>query len=171
MTQPPVSPPVPPLPFWHPASLLATWFGSGLLPKAPGTWGSLASLPCAIVIAALAGPWGLLAAVLAVTVAGLWAADVYAARSGESDPGEVVIDEVAGQWLALVPAALDHVGGARDLGQTAGDQAAGAGLRRGDLEARAPVGFEQVFGLRDHGTGKGHGSGHRSDTPKASAPA
>ncbi len=103
--QPPASPL--PLPFWHPASLLATWFGSGLLPKAPGTWGSLAALPCAIAIAALAGPWGLLAAVLAVTVAGLWAADVYAARSGESDPGEVVIDEVAGQWLALVPAALD----------------------------------------------------------------
>ncbi len=107
MTQPPVSPPVPPLPFWHPASLLATWFGSGLLPKAPGTWGSLAALPCAIVIAALAGPWGLLAAVLAVTAAGLWAADIYAARSGADDPGEVVIDEVAGQWLALVPAALD----------------------------------------------------------------
>ena len=99
--------PVQPLPFWHPASLLATWFGSGLLPKAPGTWGSLAALPFAIVIAALAGPWGLLAAVLAVTVAGLWAADVYAARSADNDPGEVVIDEVAGQWLALVPAALD----------------------------------------------------------------
>ena len=107
MTQPPVSPPIPPLPFWHPASLLATWFGSGLLPKAPGTWGSLAALPCAIVIAALAGPWGLLAAVLAVTVAGLWAADVYATRSGADDPPRVVIDEVAGQWLALVPVALD----------------------------------------------------------------
>ena len=99
--------PVQPLPFCHPASLLATWFGSGLLPKAPGTWGSLAALPCAIVIATLAGPWGLLAAVLAVTVAGLWAADVYTARSADNDRGEVVIDEVAGQWLALVPAALD----------------------------------------------------------------
>ena len=59
------------------------------------------------VLAALAGPWGLLAAVLAVTVAGRWAADVDAARSGADDPGEVVIDEVAGQWLALVPVALD----------------------------------------------------------------
>ncbi len=111
MTPPPAAPPVPPqvspLPFWHPASLLATWFGSGLLPKAPGTWGSLAALPFAIVIAALAGPWGLLAAVLAATVAGLWAADVYAARSGADDPPRVVIDEVAGQWLALVPVALD----------------------------------------------------------------
>lgn len=103
----PPQPPVPPLPFWHPASLLATWFGSGLLPKAPGTWGSLAALPFAFAIASLAGAWGLLAAVLAVTAVGLWAADVYAARSGESDPGKVVIDEVAGQWLALVPAALD----------------------------------------------------------------
>ncbi len=99
--------PPPPLSFWHPASLLATWFGSGLLPKAPGTWGSLAALPFAVVIAALAGPWGLLAAVLAVTVAGLWAAGVYAGRRGVDDPSEVVIDEVAGQWLALVPVALD----------------------------------------------------------------
>ena len=31
----------------HPAALLATWFGAGLLPRAPGTWGSLAALPFA----------------------------------------------------------------------------------------------------------------------------
>jgi len=35
------------LPFWHPAVLLATWFGAGLLPVVPGTWGSLAALPFA----------------------------------------------------------------------------------------------------------------------------
>jgi phosphatidylglycerophosphatase A len=95
------------LPFWHPASLLATWFGAGLLPKAPGTGGSLAALPFAIVITALAGPWGLLVAAFAVMVLGLWAAAVYAAHHGTDDPSEVVIDEVAGQWLALVPVALD----------------------------------------------------------------
>jgi phosphatidylglycerophosphatase A len=96
-----------PLPFWHPASVLATWFGCGLLPKAPGTWGSLAALPLAFVLAELAGPRGLLIGALLVLIVGLWAADVYAAHSGSGDPGEVVIDEVAGQWLALVPAALD----------------------------------------------------------------
>ncbi len=99
----------PPLPlnFWHPISLLATWFGSGLLPKAPGTWGSLAALPFAFLIAALAGTWGLLAAAILATLVGVWAAGVYAARSGQEDPQAVVIDEVAGQWLALVPVAHD----------------------------------------------------------------
>ena len=33
-----------------PASLIATFFGSGLLPKAPGTWGSLAALPCGVAL-------------------------------------------------------------------------------------------------------------------------
>jgi phosphatidylglycerophosphatase A len=99
--------PPPPLSLWHPVSLLATWFGSGLLPKAPGTWGSLAALPFAIVIVAFAGSWGLLAAAILTTLVGVWAAGVYAVRSGQDDPQRVVIDEVAGQWLALVPVADD----------------------------------------------------------------
>ena len=70
-----------PLPFSHPASLLATWFGAGLLPKAPGTWGSLAALPFGLAIASVAGPWGLLAAALVVLVLGAWAAGVYATHS------------------------------------------------------------------------------------------
>jgi phosphatidylglycerophosphatase A len=96
-----------PLPFAHPASLIATWFGSGYLPKVPGTWGSLASLPFAAVIVLAGGPWALLAAAVAVFLAGLWASGVYAARSGAEDPQAVVVDEVAGQWLAIVPVALD----------------------------------------------------------------
>ena len=101
------APPPRPLSFWHPASLLATWFGSGLLPKAPGTWGSLAALPFAYGIAVFSGTWGLLAAAILATLVGVWAGGVYAARSGQDDPQRVVIDEVAGQWLALVPVAQD----------------------------------------------------------------
>ena len=93
------------LSFWHPASLLATWFGSGLLPRAPGTWGSLAALPFAYGITAAGGPWALLAAAALAFLAGLWASGVYAATNGSHDPGQVVIDEVAGQWLTLVPLA------------------------------------------------------------------
>ncbi len=96
-----------PLRFWHPISLLATWFGSGLLPKAPGTWGSLAALPFAFFIVAWTGTWGLLTAAVLATLVGVWAASVYAARSGQEDPQRVVIDEVSGQWLALVPVAHD----------------------------------------------------------------
>src|SRR5262245_59309411 len=57
------------LPPWHPAAVLATWFGVGLLPVMPGTWGSLAALPCAWVIRGLWGTFGLtigIAIVLAV---------------------------------------------------------------------------------------------------------
>ncbi len=101
------APPAAPLGFWHPVSLIATWFGSGLLPKAPGTWGSLAALPFGFAIVAYTGTWGLAVATVVATLIGVWAAGVYAARSGREDPQSVVIDEVAGQWLALLPAALD----------------------------------------------------------------
>ncbi len=85
----------------RPSVLLATWFGSGLLPKAPGTWGSLAALPFAWGIQSSGGQGALLAAAAAIFFIGWWAADRYARDTGIKDPGSVVIDEVAGQWLAL----------------------------------------------------------------------
>lgn len=88
-----------------PAVLLATWFGSGLLPRAPGTWGSLAALPPAWFIHLSAGWAGLLAGVVIVFVIGIWAANGYMERFGGDDPSPVVIDEVAGQWLTLAAAA------------------------------------------------------------------
>ena len=90
---------------FHPAAFLATWFGCGLLPKAPGTWGSLGALPFGALLAWWGGPALLLAASGLVLVVGLWASDRYATALGLDDPGVVVIDEVVGQWLALVPAA------------------------------------------------------------------
>lgn len=96
------------LPIWHPAFLLATWFGTGLLPKAPGTWGSAAALPFAWVIAWYGGEyWILLAASLAIFVIGIWAAEIYSKHAGVKDAGPIVIDEVAGQWLALCIVPLD----------------------------------------------------------------
>jgi phosphatidylglycerophosphatase A len=89
------------LPFWHPAFLIATWFGSGLLPKMPGTWGSAAALPFAWVIALYAGPWALFAAALVAFAVGVWASEVYSRHSGIKDAGPIVIDEIAGQWLTL----------------------------------------------------------------------
>jgi len=91
--------------FWWASLLLATWFGVGLLPKAPGTWGSLAALPCAWLIVWAGGPIALACATGAVFVLGWWASAIYA--HGRNDPGEVVIDEVAGQWLVLIVAPLD----------------------------------------------------------------
>ena len=92
---------------WSPLALFLTFAGAGYLPRAPGTWGSLAALPPAAAILWLGGGWALaVASVLAILV-GTWAAQVYQTRVGEDDPQEIVIDEVGGQWLALAPLALD----------------------------------------------------------------
>ena len=96
------------LSFWHPATLLATWGGSGLLPRAPGTWGSLFTLPFAWTIATEWGSEALFIAAALAFLAGLWASGQYLKHSTSKDPGAIVIDETAGQFLALalVPAEL-----------------------------------------------------------------
>lgn len=86
----------------NPAVLLATWFGAGYLPKAPGTWGSLAALPFAWLIHGQFGWPGLALATVGVFFIGIWCSTVYIGLSGADDPGPVVIDEVAGQWLVLI---------------------------------------------------------------------
>jgi len=93
----------------HPSVVLATWFASGYAPKAPGTWGSLAALPFAWVIASYGGNTMLVVAAIAVFAIGVSAANGYMALSGEHDPGPVVIDEVAGQWLTLAVVPLDPI--------------------------------------------------------------
>ena len=82
--------------------LLATWFGIGLLPTAPGSWASLAALPVAWGIRSLFGLTGLAAAAAAAFFIGWWAAGIVAKASAVDDPGAVVIDEVAGQWAVLL---------------------------------------------------------------------
>jgi len=84
------------------AWVLSVWFGAGLLPKAPGTWGSIAALPLAYALA----HWGsleiLAGATIAVFVIGVWSSEITSRDMGVSDPSEIVIDEVAGQWLTLL---------------------------------------------------------------------
>ena len=89
------------------ASWIATFFGIGLLRGPRGTWGSLAALPPAWVLASLLGPLALLPAGFAVASIGVWASQVHARRLGIKDPSEIVIDEVAGQWITLSLVALD----------------------------------------------------------------
>ncbi|SFS09972.1 phosphatidylglycerophosphatase A family protein [Yoonia litorea] len=86
--------------------LIATFFYSGHLRPAPGTWGSLAALPAAWIIYIVAGPWGLLAGVLLSYALGLWATSVETRGKDNHDPSEIVIDEVCGQWIALLPVAF-----------------------------------------------------------------
>jgi phosphatidylglycerophosphatase A len=83
--------------------LIATFFYVGHLRPAPGTWGSLAALPGAWLIVTLAGPWALVAAIVLVYSLGFWATRLETAGKADHDPSEIVIDEVAGQWVALLP--------------------------------------------------------------------
>ncbi len=94
---------------WHPAHLIATWFGVGRAPIAPGTWGSAAALPLGWLLASWLGRIWLFGAAAVVFVVGWWAADVYADRNDAEDPGEVVVDEVAGQLVALAVVPVDLV--------------------------------------------------------------
>jgi len=83
--------------------LITTFFGVGLLPKAPGTWGTAAAIPVAWVLHGLLGFPGLLAATVLVFLIGWWAIKVETAGKDEQDPSEIVIDEVVGVWIALLP--------------------------------------------------------------------
>ncbi len=85
----------------QPDALIATGFGVGLAPFASGTWGSLAALPLGWLIDRAAGAPGLLIAAAIATLAGIWASDRLVKRGDVQDPGYIVIDEIAAQFLAL----------------------------------------------------------------------
>ncbi len=89
----------------QPARLIATWFGVGLAPLAPGTAASLVALPIAWGLITVSGSLGLALATALVFGLGVWAAGTTSAALGDGDPRSVVVDEVAGQWLAILPAA------------------------------------------------------------------
>ncbi|MEL7459363.1 MAG: phosphatidylglycerophosphatase A [Pseudomonadota bacterium] len=86
--------------------LITTFFYVGLMRPAPGTWGSLAAIPVALALHWLSGPIGLAMATIGVFAAGLWASEQELLDSEEDDPAEIVVDEVIGQWIALLPVSL-----------------------------------------------------------------
>lgn len=83
--------------------LLATGFGSGLLPIAPGTAGSLLACALAWLLLSYGGLPVFLVATAAASVGGIVISHLYIrGREGHADPSEVVIDEIAGQWLTFI---------------------------------------------------------------------
>ena len=85
------------------ASPIATLGPFGHLPKAPGTWGSLAAVVAAPwLFLPLSLPWRILILVLVLAL-GAWAASRAERLFGRKDPGCVVVDELLGQWLTLLP--------------------------------------------------------------------
>ena len=98
------------LPFRHPAVLVSTWFGAGLIRPAPGTWGTLAAYPFAFAISWSGGPWLLAFAAAAAFAAGIWASGRYCVAAEKDDAPEVVIDEVSAIWLVLAALPMTWVG-------------------------------------------------------------
>ena len=80
---------------------LATLGPIGYVRPAPGTIGSLVALGTGYMIASFS-LGVLVAAILAVAILGIFAAERYRQRTGKKDASEVIIDEVAGQWIPLV---------------------------------------------------------------------
>ncbi len=74
---------------------------SGLAPKAPGTVGTLVSLPIGVLIMAYLGPQTLFLAAVLLTLIGVKAVEKYQKHSETHDDSRIVIDELVGMWFAL----------------------------------------------------------------------
>jgi phosphatidylglycerophosphatase A len=92
---------------------IGTFFGAGLLKPGPGTYGSIAAVLLWYAVAHILHPApialaiGTAIAAVAATLIGIPAATIVARESGREDPGHVVIDEVAGQLIALIAIPAD----------------------------------------------------------------
>ncbi len=85
-------------------------FGSGLIKPAPGTWGSLVGLGIGYLFLQLPMPTTILiSAAIIVTIISIYAIGIIEKSTGVHDAPEIVIDEFAGQWLAMVPLAVNGI--------------------------------------------------------------
>ncbi|WP_336097156.1 phosphatidylglycerophosphatase A family protein [Roseovarius sp. CH_XMU1461] len=127
--------------------LIATFFHAGHLRPAPGTWGSLAALPAAWLLLSLGGVTLLLLGIVAACGLGYWATALETKGKSDKDPSEIVIDEVAGQWIALLPVAIGAAhSGAPLLALWPGWVAAFALFRLFDILKPGPVGWADRLG-------------------------
>lgn len=85
---------------------LATLGPVGRIRPAPGSWGSAAAVIMAAALVQFGG-WTLEVATLIICVLGTRAADIYDREMGSKDASDIVIDEVAGQWITLLVVPLD----------------------------------------------------------------
>lgn len=81
--------------------IIATMGGLGFMRFAPGTWGSAAAVGLMIALHPIIGSYGIVAMTFGIIALGTWATARYMAHTVGKDPSEVIIDEWAGQWIAL----------------------------------------------------------------------
>src|SRR5260370_14549958 len=88
--------------------VIATWFGCGYSPLAPGTAGSLAAVAIAYALVEFGHwrPWHFALLALVMLPLGIWAAGATAREIQRKDTGIVVVDEVLGRWITLAGAAV-----------------------------------------------------------------
>jgi len=99
------------------ATVIASVGGIGYAPVAPGTVMSAVAVPLAMILGHHhGGPATILAASLIAFAMGTYACAAHLRATGREDPSECVIDELAGQWLACVPA-LCSLGGLLPMAQ------------------------------------------------------
>lgn len=91
------------------ANIFATYFGLGLSPKAPGTMGSLGTLPLAYALIYYGGFRALIIAAVIIFILGVMATDVVIKETKITDPSKVVIDETVGQLLSFAVVAYIDV--------------------------------------------------------------
>ncbi len=82
---------------------IATLLGVGYIRPAPGTWGSLVALPYAWLVHVIGGFPLLLIGVAVAFFKGWWATAQMTKGTEDHDPSEIVVDELVGQWIALLP--------------------------------------------------------------------
>lgn len=90
--------------------VIATFLFTGYLKPASGTWGSLFALPLIWALHQLGGPLAIAIGAVVLFTAGLWATQQMTAELGIEDPSEIVIDEVVGQALAILPVSIGAMG-------------------------------------------------------------
>ncbi|WP_380052339.1 phosphatidylglycerophosphatase A [Falsihalocynthiibacter sp. SS001] len=121
---------------------IAVFFGAGLIKPAPGTWGSLAALPVFLLVHLYGGFVGVVLATISVIFIGIWAIEKETRGKDDHDPSEIVIDEVAGMWIALFPVSYGaQIMGAPILALYPGWIAAFLAFRLFDITKPGPVGW------------------------------
>lgn len=81
---------------------VATGFGTGLIPGAPGTYGSILAVLLAWIFFPGLPVWGQVLWIVVAVVVGTYAAHWFSLAQDQEDPPMVVVDEMAGQWIALL---------------------------------------------------------------------
>ena len=100
--------PTKPTPFKSPIQFLAFGFGSGLAPKAPGTFGTLAAVPIYWFIADWPALW-YAGFILATALVGIWICGAVSKQLGVHDHGGIVWDEFVGYWITMWAVPVDWV--------------------------------------------------------------